>query len=76
QGLHTALAVRPPRASLKSGRVLDNDAVQALMPAHLHDSLNLDELAAEFMLSRFPFAKTYRALSGQARIHDFIPMKM
>ncbi|MFT0702095.1 hypothetical protein, partial [Citrobacter meridianamericanus] len=36
QGLLTSLAVRPARASLKSGRVLDIDAVQALMRAHLH----------------------------------------
>lgn len=76
QGLLTSLAVRPARASLKSGRVLDIDAVQALMRAHLHDSLNLDELAAQFKLSRFHFAKTYRALTGQAPIQDFIQMKM
>ena len=53
QGLLTSLAVRPARASLKSGRVLDIDAVQALMRAHLHDSLN-DELAAQFAVA-LPF---------------------
>lgn len=67
QGLLTSLAVRPARASLKSGRVLDIDAVQALMRAHLHDSLNLDELAAQFKLSRFHFAKTYRARPARRR---------
>ncbi len=76
QALLTSLAVLPARATLKSGRVLDVDAVQAVMRAHLHDSLNLDELAAQFKLSRFHFAKTYRALTGHAPIQDFIQLKM
>lgn len=76
QVLLTSLAVLPARTTLKSGRVLDVDAVQAVMRAHLHDSLNLDELAAQFKLSRFHFAKTYRALTGQAPIQDFIQLKM
>lgn len=76
QALLASLAVLPARAKLKSGRVLDVDAVQAVMRAHLHDSLNLDELAAQFKLSRFHFAKTYRALTGQAPIQDFIQLKM
>jgi AraC-like DNA-binding protein len=74
--LLTSLAVLPARTTLKSGRVLDVDAVQAVMRAHLHDSLNLDELAAQFKLSRFHFAKTYRALTGHAPIQDFIQLKM
>ncbi|MFI8483037.1 AraC family transcriptional regulator [Pseudomonas sp. NPDC078700] len=76
QALLASLAVLPARVKLKSGRVLDVDAVQAVMRAHLHDKLNLDELAAEFKLSRFHFAKTYRALTGQAPIEDFIQLKM
>ena len=76
QVLLTSLAVLPARTTLKSGRVLDVDAVQAVMRAHLHDSLNLDELAAQFKLSRFHFAKTYRALTGHAPIQDFIQLKM
>ena len=44
--------------------------------SHLHGSLNLDELAAQFKLSRFHFAKTYRALTGHAPIQDFIQLKM
>jgi AraC-like DNA-binding protein len=76
QVLLTSLAVLPARATLKSGRVLDVDAVHAVMRAHLHDSLNLDELAAQFKLSRFHFAKTYRALTGHAPIQDFIQLKM
>lgn len=46
------------------------------MREHLHGSLNLDELAAQFKLSRFHFAKTYRALTGHAPIQDFIQLKM
>lgn len=76
QALLTWLAILPARTTLKSGRVLDVDAVHAVMRAHLHDSLNLDELAAQFKLSRFHFAKTYRALTGQAPIQDFIQLKM
>jgi AraC-like DNA-binding protein len=76
QALLASLAVLPARAKLKSGRVLDVDAVQAVMRAHLHGSLNLDELAAQFKLSRFHFAKTYRALTGHAPIQDFIQLKM
>lgn len=76
QALLASLAVLPARVQLKSGRVLDVDAVQAMMRAHLHDSLNLDELAAQFKLSRFHFAKTYRALTGHAPIQDFIQLKM
>jgi AraC-like DNA-binding protein len=76
QVLLTSLAVLPARTTLKSGRVLDVDAVQAVMRAHLHGSLNLDELAAQFKLSRFHFAKTYRALTGHAPIQDFIQLKM
>lgn len=76
QALLSSLAVLPARTTLKSGRVLDVDAVQAVMRSHLHGSLNLDELAAQFKLSRFHFAKTYRALTGHAPIQDFIQLKM
>lgn len=76
QSLLTSLALRPVRARLKSGGVLDIEAVQALMREHLDSTLNLDELAAQFRLSRFHFAKTYRALTGQAPIQDFIRLKM
>ena len=58
------------------GALLHVDAVQAVMRSHLHGSLNLDELAAQFKLSRFHFAKTYRALTGHAPIQDFIQLKM
>ncbi|MDV3441960.1 AraC family transcriptional regulator [Pseudomonas otitidis] len=76
QALLTSLAVLPARGFLKSGRVLDVDAVQAVMRARLHEQLNLDQLAAQFKLSRFHFAKTYRALTGHAPIQDFIQLKM
>ncbi len=56
--------------------LLTSLAVQAVMRAHLHDSLNLDELAAQFKLSRFHFSKTYRALTGHASIQDFIQLEM
>lgn len=76
QSLLSGLAVLPARATLKSGRVLDVEAVQAVMRAHLHGSLQLDQLAAQFKLSRFHFAKTYRALTGHAPIQEFIQLKM
>lgn len=76
QAMLSSLAVLAPRVSLKSGRVLDVEAVQAVMREHLHGRLNLDELAAQFRLSRFHFAKTYRALTGHAPIQDFIQFKM
>lgn len=76
QAMLSSLAVLPARINLKSGRVLDIEAVQAVMREHLRGSLNLDELAAQFKLSRFHFAKTYRALTGHAPIQDFIQLKM
>ncbi|MDG9928623.1 MULTISPECIES: AraC family transcriptional regulator [unclassified Pseudomonas] len=76
QALLSSLAVLPARTTLKSGRVLDVEAVRAVMRSHLHGSLELDELAAQFKLSRFHFAKTYRALTGHAPIQDFIQLKM
>lgn len=76
QAMLSSLAVLPARVNLKSGRVLDIEAVQAVMREHLRGSLNLDELAAHFRLSRFHFAKTYRALTGHAPIQDFIQLKM
>ncbi|MET1080793.1 MAG: AraC family transcriptional regulator [Pseudomonas sp.] len=76
QTLLASLAVLPVRAQLKSGRSLDVQAVQAVMRAHLHGALNLDQLAAQFNLSRFHFAKTYRDLTGQAPIQAFIQLKM
>lgn len=76
QCLLTALAIQPILRRQQRGRPLDIEAVQALMRGHLHESLNLDELAAAFSLSRFHFAKRYRALTGQAPIDAFIQMKM
>lgn len=76
QAMLSSLAALPARVNLKSGRVLDIEAVQAVMREHLRGSLNLDELAAQFKLSRFHFAKTYRALTGHAPIQDFIQLKM
>jgi AraC-like DNA-binding protein len=76
QAILSGLAVLPARVNLKSGRVLDVEAVQAVMRAHLHGSLSLEQLAAQFKLSRFHFAKTYRAASGHAPIEDFIRLKM
>lgn len=76
QAMLSSLAVLPARVNLKSGRVLDIEAVHAVMREHLHGSLNLDELAEHFHLSRFHFAKTYRALTGHAPIQDFIQLKM
>lgn len=37
---------------------------------------NLDELAAQFKLTRFHFAKTYCALTGHAPVQEFIQLKM
>ena len=65
QGLLTSLAVRPARASLKSGRVLDIDAVQALMRAHLHDSLNLDEELAK--LDEFELNQEFSSIEKAPR---------
>lgn len=76
QCLLSALALQPVQRRQLRGRPLDIEAVQAHMRTHLHEVLNLDELAAAFSLSRFHFAKRYRALTGQAPIEAFIQMKM
>jgi AraC-like DNA-binding protein len=59
-----------------SGKRLDLERVKTLMTEHLHGQLNLGELAADANLSKYHFAKCFKAQSGQSPIHYFIELKM
>ncbi len=76
QSLLSFVAVLPAQLTLKSGRRLDVEAVHSYMRQHLPDQLNLEQLAAQFKLSRFHFARVYRELTGHSPMQDFIQLKM
>lgn len=55
---------------------LDIAAIKGRMIEHVHGQLNLDQLAEEAALSKFHFAKLFKAQTGQSPIHYFIELKM
>lgn len=55
---------------------LDVDAIKGRMIEHVHGQLNLDQLAREQAMSKFHFAKLFKAQTGQSPIHYFIELKM
>lgn len=52
------------------------DAIQSFMLTRLHESLDIDTLAAQANLSKFHFIKRYKQLTGSTPINDFIRMKI
>lgn len=70
------LATLTPDTQLQEQAVLDREPINALMQAHLHDHLDLATLAQAAHLSKFHFAKKYKAQTGYSPIQHFIHMKM
>lgn len=83
--IHAATLVRQMLAWLAVAKDLrgnhrrggvDISAVEAYMRENIGRSLSLDELAAEFRLSKFHFASQYREQAGYPPIKHFLHMKM
>ena len=55
---------------------LNMEAIQTLMLTRLHESLDIDTLAATANLSKYHFIKRYKNLTGSTPINDFIRMKI
>jgi len=69
-----ALDIRRGRAGPRDS--FDLEAIQGLMLESIGQPLDLDTLAAAANLSRFHFAKKYKALTGYSPIKHFLNMKM
>nr|WP_246480638.1 AraC family ligand binding domain-containing protein [Motiliproteus sediminis] len=54
----------------------DLDLIHSHMQANLHRQLDLDNLAALANLSKYHFAKRYKALTGTSPINHFINLKI
>lgn len=52
------------------------DTIQTYMLTRLHESLDIDTLAAQANLSKYHFIKRYKQLTGSTPINDFIRMKI
>lgn len=81
--LHTANQLRQILAYLPLLRItesspqgFDLDLIHSHMQANLHQQLDLDSLAALVNLSKFHFAKRYKALTGTSAINHFINLKI
>jgi AraC-like DNA-binding protein len=55
---------------------LDVAALQGFMQSHLHESLSLEQLAAQAGMEKFHFAKTFRRLTGQSPLQHFQHLRM
>lgn len=55
---------------------LNLDAIHTFMLTRLHESLDIDTLAARANLSKYHFIKRYKQLTGSTPINDFIRMKI
>jgi len=69
-----ALDIRRGRAGARDS--FDLEAIQGLMLESIGQPLDLDTLAAAASLSRYHFAKKYKALTGYSPIRHFLNMKM
>jgi len=69
-----ALDIRRGRGGSRDS--FDLEAIQGLMLESIGQPLNLDTLAAAANLSRYHFAKKYKALTGYSPIKHLLNMKM
>lgn len=76
QALLSYIALLTRQQLPRSGKTLNLEQLRALMQEHIHSHLDLDSLAAEANVSRYHFAKKFKALTGSAPIQYFINMKM
>lgn len=71
------IALLKPASVLRNRREsIELEPVHALMRSHLHETLNLELLAAAANLSKYHFIKRYRDLTGTTPINRFIQLKM
>lgn len=68
--------LRPFNLKLKSAQQLDIEKVHTLMQASLHQTLDLETLAASVNLSKYHFIKKYKELTGTTPINHFIHLKI
>ncbi len=76
QALLSYVALLSRQQQPRSGKPLDLEKLRALMQEHIHSQLDLDSLAAEAKVSKYHFAKKFKALTGSSPIQYFINMKM
>lgn len=76
QALLSYVALLNRQQQPRSGKALDLEQLRALMQEHVHGQLDLDSLASAANLSKFHFAKKFKALTGSSPIQFFINMKM
>lgn len=76
QALLSYIALLTRQQLPRSGKLLNLEQLRALMQEHIHSQLDLARLAAEANVSKYHFAKKFKALTGSAPIQYFINMKM
>ncbi len=74
--LMTQFALEANLQQASRGAGLPLDVVQTYMREHIHQTLNLDELAAIARLSKYHFSGRYKRLSGYSPIKHFLNMKI
>lgn len=74
--LFTQFAMEANRQRVRHQGTLDLDALQAYMREHIHQQLELDDLAAVAHLSKYHFSNRYRVLTGYSPIKHFLHMKI
>lgn len=76
QALLSYIALLVRQRQPYTGKSLDWESIRALMQEHIHGQLDLDTLAEKAQLSKYHFAKKFKALTGESPIQYFINMKM
>lgn len=76
QALLSYIALLTRQQLPRSGKLLNLEQLRALMQERIHSQLDLASLAAEANVSKYHFAKKFKALTGSSPIQYFINMKM
>lgn len=74
--LLTAIPLSGVQSKSPVERGLKLDQLHAMMQSHLHQRLDLDQLAAASGLSRYHFIARYRQLTGETPIQHYLKMKV
>lgn len=74
--LLTYVATQVPKVTRGADNTFDIDRIHGLMQQHIHDHIDLDQLATSVNLSKYYFCKKYKQLTGYSPIQQFINMKM
>jgi AraC-like DNA-binding protein len=68
--------LRPLAKAQQMAHQFDLERVHAMMQSNLHNSLDLDTIAASINLSKFHFIKKYKELTNTTPINYFIHLKI